>query len=76
MDRYFPAVEVTFISVPICSFRAEGHSFLFSEKQGWGLNEIRLVGRVQVKPPGDISLPILAGEVIAAGEIPASLLHL
>ena len=51
-------------------------SSLFSEKQGWGVNEIRLVGRVQVNLPGDLSLPTFTAEVIATGDVPASLLCL
>lgn len=48
-------------------------SFLCSEKQGWGVNEIRSVRRGQVRPPGELSLPTFAGELIATGDVPASL---
>lgn len=73
MDRYFSAVEVTFIYVFICLFRAEGQDgFFFLEQQGWGVNEIRPEGRVQVRPPGNLCLHNFDGEVIATGDVPAA----
>lgn len=48
-------------------------SFLFSEEQGLGVNEIRLVRRAQVKPPGDLSLPTFPGKVKATGDLSALL---